>query len=141
MIPHALLLRDDSTDQGTPGVLALGKAAWRTLELPWLDNRRKLSCIPAGTYRCALVDSPRFGRVYHVRDVPGRSAVLIHSGNWAGGIPAWRTHVQGCVLLGERLGTLDGQLAVLVSRPAVRRLMAALHGQPFDLEVQWKSSP
>lgn len=141
MTPRLLLLRDPSTDEGTPGVLAWGHSAWRSLELPWLDNLPKRSCIPAGTYRCALVDSPRFGRVYHIQRVPGRSAVLIHPGNWAGGIPAWRTHVQGCVLLGERLGTLGGQLAVLVSRPAVRRFMAALGGQPFDLEVQWKSSP
>ena len=91
--------------------------------------------IPPGVYRCALVQSPRFGRVYHVRDVPGRDAVLIHAGNVAGAIPKYRTHVQGCILLGEQRGRIDGQRAVLVSRPAVRRFLAALKGEPFELEV------
>lgn len=136
-VPRVLILRDPSTDQGTPGVLVSESFGCRTLELPWLDNLSKRSCIPAGVYRCAIVNSPRFGRVYHVQNVPGRSAVLIHPGNWAGQIPQWRTHVQGCIVLGERAGTLSGQRAVLVSKPAVRRFMAAMGGRPFDLEVRW----
>lgn len=136
-VPRVLILRDSSTDQGTPGVLVAESFGCRTLELPWLDNLSKRSCIPAGVYRCAIVQSPRFGRVYHVRDVPGRAAVLIHSGNWAGQIPQWRTHVQGCIVLGERAGMLSGQRAVLVSQPALRRFMAAMHGRPFELEVRW----
>lgn len=140
-VPRAVLVRGGSDDEGTPGWLVVAGATWRTLELPWLDNARKRSCIPAGLYRCALVRSPRFGLCYHVQDVPGRSAILIHAGNWAGRIPSRRTHVQGCILLGERLGVLAGQRAVLVSRPAVRRLAQCLAGQPFDLEIVWNSSP
>lgn len=132
---RATLQRETGDDEGTPGVLVAAGLAWNTLELPWRDNRRKLSRIPPGVYRCALVQSPRFGRVYHVRDVPGRDAVLIHAGNVAGAIPKYRTHVQGCILLGEQRGRIDGQRAVLVSRPAVRRFLAALKGEPFELEV------
>ena len=134
-ILRARLQREPADDQGTPGVLVAAGQAWNTLELPWRDNRRKLSRIPPGVYRCALVQSPRFGRVYHVRGVPGRDAILIHAGNVAGAIPKYRTHVQGCILLGEQRGRIDGQRAVLVSRPAVRRFLAALGGEPFELEV------
>ena len=134
---RARLLREASTPEGTPGVLVVDGQAWNTLELPWLDNAPKRSCIPDGVYRCALVQSPRFGRVYSILNVPGRSAILIHAGNYAGQIPQHRTHVQGCVLLGEQRGTLAGQRAVLVSKPAVRRFMAAMGGRPFDLEIAW----
>jgi hypothetical protein len=136
-LPRVLILRDPSTDEGTPGVLVSESFGCRTLELPWLDNARKRSCIPAGVYRCAVVQSPRFGRVYGVQRVPGRTHILIHAGNWAGQIPQRRTHVQGCILLGERMGSLSGQRAVLLSRPAVRRFMAAMQGRPFELEVRW----
>jgi hypothetical protein len=45
--------------------------------------------------------------------------------------------VQGCILLGERMGSLSGKRAVLLSKPAVRRFMAAMGGRPFELEVKW----
>jgi len=42
-----------------------------TLELPWKDNRRGISCIPDGLYDMALTMSPRFGtRLWEVLDVP-----------------------------------------------------------------------
>jgi len=54
-----------------------------TLELPWLDNEREISCIPAGTYKCERLNHPRFGHCWWVKDVPGRSEILFHSGNYA----------------------------------------------------------
>jgi len=135
--PRVLILRDESTVDGTPGTLITENFGCRTLELPWLDNLRKRSCIPDGIYRCVVVNSPRFGRVYQVLKVPGRTHILFHSGNWAGQIPIRRTHVQGCILLGERIGTLSGQKAILVSKPAVRRFMSAMQNKPFELEIKW----
>jgi len=118
-------------------VLIAGGFSCHTLELPWRDNVRKLSCIPAGTYECVMVRSPRFGAVYHVRDVPGRSEILLHAGNLAGMLPRFRADVQGCILLGERVGRINNQRAVLVSRPAVRRFNTAMRMKPFELEVRW----
>jgi hypothetical protein len=132
----ATLQREPGDDQGTPGVLVASGLAWNTLELPWRQNRRKLSCVPAGRYRCVWVRSPRFGWVYHVTGVPERTAILIHGGNLAGDATAgWKTHVQGCILLGERRGRLGGQRAVLVSQPAVRRFGSHMGGRPFFLEI------
>ena len=134
--PRVQLIREYKDDmQGTPGRIIFPGGRLFTLELPWLDNRRKLSCIPEGTYRCVARKSPRFGLVYWVTDVPNRDLILLHSGNWAGAIPTFKTHVQGCILLGMKRGVLGGQRAVLVSRPAVRGFYSAMGGFPFMLEV------
>lgn len=137
----AFLIRDLSDDQGTPGVLFAPGFYAHTLELPWYSNQRKVSCIPDGKYLCRIKQSPRFGRVYQVMDVPGRSDILIHAGNYAGDKSLGRlSDVEGCILVGERRGVMRGQRAVLVSRPAVRGFMNAMQGQDFRLEVVWKSS-
>jgi hypothetical protein len=136
------LQRPASTDQGTFGVMSFGKNLIYTTELPWRDNRPQRSCIPAGIYHCNLVRSPRFGRVYGVQDVPGRSNVLIHSANLAGDIEkGYTTQLQGCIAPAMRLGALRNnvgrmQSAGLVSRPALAMLMEWADGEPFTLEIQ-----
>lgn len=136
------LTRRESTDEGTVGVLAFGGERCHTLELPWRDNRRQRSCIPPGRYDCALVRSPRFGRVYGLRDVPGRSHVLIHAANLAGDVDlGWDTQLHGCIAPFERHGALRStsgrmQRAGLVSRPALTRLMAWAAERPFTLIVE-----
>lgn len=138
---QAQLRRGPSTDEGTFGVLTFGAARMRSLELPWRDNRRQRSCIPAGRYRCALVRSQRFGRVYHLQDVPGRDAVLIHAANLAGDVEmGWASQLHGCIAPFQRLGAMRTpagrmQAAGLVSKPAVDALMAWASGRPFDLEI------
>lgn len=131
------LRRGHSKDWGTPGLLTLPDGScFHTLELPWRNNRRQKSCIPEGSYVCQITRSPRFGRVYAVTGVDGRSNILFHSGNYAGDIDkGYKTHVQGCILLGKRTGDMGGQRAVLVSRPAVSEFMSRLAGQPFILEI------
>lgn len=137
---RATLFRGDSTDQGTFGALIFGSQSVRTIELPWRDNMRQRSCIPTGTYQCRIVNSPRFGRVYGVLDVPGRSNVLIHSANLAGDVDlGWQTHLQGCIAPCLKTGRMqvDGkwQAAGLVSRPALRAFMDWAAGRPFTLEI------
>lgn len=131
------LIRRGSTDQGTPGDLYVG-GAWfcHTLELPWRENKVGMSCIPTGRYEIAIKRSPRFGRAYRLYSVPGRSEILIHSGNWAGDVAlGYRSHVQGCILLGNRRGRLDGQTAVLVSKPAVTAFMERLEYKPSEIVI------
>lgn len=135
---NARLVRQPSTPQGTIGRISLGPAkSWYTIELPWRDNRRQVSCIPAGEYPCSIVHSQKYGQVYHVQNVPGRSGILIHSGNLAGDTAqGFISHSKGCILPGLRVGTLDRQLAVLSSRTALREFMDALGGEPFTLIVE-----
>lgn len=135
------LRRGASTDQGTFGVLQFGGRVLHSLELPWRDNTRQRSCIPPGTYQCSLVNSPRFGRVYGVHNVPGRTHVLIHAANLAGDVDlGWTTQLHGCIAPCQRVGAMRNtagrmQRAGLVSKPALLQLMAWAGGQPFTLEI------
>jgi len=138
----ALLRRTGCSDQGTVGVLSFGAEVTHTLELPWRDNLPQRSCIPPGVYTCAIVNSPKFGRVYGVQAVPGRSAVLIHPANFAGDATlGYTTELHGCIAPCLRVGAMRNaagrmQLAGLVSRPAVLRLMEWAAGQPFTLTIE-----
>jgi hypothetical protein len=137
----ATLTRGASTDQGTFGVLKFGTSVIRTVELPWRNNARQRSCIPPGVYRCSIVNSPRFGRVYGVANVPGRTHVLIHSANFAGDVDlGWTSQLHGCIAPCQRVGAMRNsggkmQAAGLLSRPALNSLMAWAAGQPFNLEI------
>ena len=143
---HALLTRDETSDHGTLGRLRLGadEALLHAIEPPWRDNRRNVSCIPAGRYLCVPHVSPRFGRCLLVSGVPGRSHILFHAGNVGGDRSlGLHTHTHGCLLPGLRRGGLvvaaDGgrrrQKAVLASRTALRHLMAWAGDRPFPLEI------
>jgi hypothetical protein len=141
----AQIIRRPSTDEGTFGVLLFGGVSVRTVELPWRGNARQRSCIPPGKYLCEIVNSPRFGRVYGLRDVPGRSHVLIHAANLAGDVDlGWDTQLHGCIAPVERFGVMQNktgkaQRCGLVSRPALRRFTDWAAGKPFELEITWQS--
>lgn len=123
----ATLTRTASTLQGTSGILQFGTGECRTLELPWKDNAKKISCVPTGSYLLAWSYSPHFGMCYHLLDVPGRSAVLIHPANFAGSVAdGFTTQLEGCIAPCTKFGTMINkagrmQLAGLISKPALRR--------------------
>jgi hypothetical protein len=103
-----VLQRDDQNAQRTLGTLSdeSGVLA-QTLELPWLDNKPGLSCIPAGTYFANLLYSPVHGRkVYWLTGVKGRVDVEIHWGNFA-------RNTKGCILLGtaREANAIDNSVA------------------------------
>lgn len=134
---EALLIRKQQGFQGTFGFLKVPGFSCFTGELPWRDNRTNISCIPAGTYKCRWRRSPRFGWVFQVMAVPGRSHVLLHSGNLCGDrAKGQRTHTHGCILLGKFPGTLGKQKAVLCSRPTVRALAKNMNYKPFKLIIE-----
>jgi hypothetical protein len=131
------ILRLRRSDQGTEGILVTEEYECKTLELPWRDNLRQISCIPPDIYDVEIRISNKYGRIYWVRNVPNRSYILIHSGNYAGDKKkGFKTHVMGCILLGTRSGFLGGQVAVLNSRVAVRQFMEYMDYEPFQLRIQ-----
>lgn len=130
------LFRMKRSDQGTRGMLVTEGFSCHTLELPWRNNERSISCIPPGEYPVEIRISPKYGEIYWVKDVPDRTFILIHSGNWAGDTSkGYKTHVNGCILLGKERGLLAGQWAVLNSRITVRRFMQELNYDPFTLRI------
>lgn len=143
-VSRVTIIRGKSTDHGTPGVLLRsdGSRVAHTLELPWRENRRMRSCIPPGSYRARyVVTAKRPSGVYLLEGVPGRSAILIHSGNVAGDVEkGLESDVLGCILLGQTRGMRRGQRAVLLSKPAVAAFAAEMNRKPLQLEViQWIS--
>ena len=126
------------TNHGTQGVLLTPTGAFsNTLELPWKSNSPKISCIPCGIYKGVIRRSPKFGLIYEVQFAAGRSYILIHSGNLAGDISkGLKSHVEGCILLGSYWGVINNQLAIMNSRPTVRRFMEMMNNETFELLVE-----
>ncbi|WAS28547.1 hypothetical protein [Vibrio phage LV6] len=132
------IAREPSTDQGTFGKLYLPNGrTLETIELPWRDNKTSISCIPAGLYYCTPWNSSRFGKVWHLVDVKGRSYILIHKGNVAGDASkGYKTNSAGCILIGKYRGVLGNQKAVLNSGGAYMELFNYLgNKKTFDLLI------
>lgn len=100
-----------------------------SLELPWVGNLPKVSCIPAGNYTVSKTNSPKFGAgTFAVNKVPGRSHILIHHGNYT-------REIEGCILLGEKLADIDNDniTDVTNSRATVDKLK--LLTDSFELTI------
>lgn len=134
---YAYLHRLETGDHGTFGRILFDGTELFTGEQPWLDNKPNRSCIPAGLYKVLWTHSPAFGRMMHlVNNVPGRSGIRIHPANLMGDRDkGFRSHLYGCIALGEKAGSIEGQKAILVSRPAVRTLEKWAAGETFELEI------
>ncbi len=127
-------------DEGTFGKVVFEDLSFECFsgELPYKDNQRNISCIPQGEYICRVRYSYRFKRMlYEVEGVPGRSAILIHPGNFCGDrSKGLRSDLHGCIALGKHFGVLAGQKAVLNSRLAVNEFMDRLNYEPFMLVIK-----
>lgn len=80
-----------------------------TIEKPWLNNKENESCIPEGTFACfPHVKSTNMQLCWELKNVPGRTGILIHTGNTEG-------DSLGCIIVGLRFnaqGVLDSRLAL-----------------------------
>lgn len=131
------LCRYESSDHGTFGWIRIDGRYFHTLELPWIGNKPNVSCIPIGEYECEIYPSSKFGNVYLVKDVPGRSGVLVHQGNFGGNkLKGLKSNIEGCILLGKSRGVISGQKCVLNSRIAVKEFIDTIHRQPFTLKIE-----
>jgi hypothetical protein len=125
-----ILKRQPSEGFGTFGQMFLnGQQIAVTGELPWIDNRPATSCIPIGTYACIPHNSPAHPNTWEVSNVPHRSAILIHNGN----LPFKDS--EGCILVGDSYGMLDGQKAVLNSVATLNKLRQILPSN-FTLVIE-----
>jgi len=96
---NLLIIRDTFTKESTIGKLFInGESFCDTLENPFLDNQRNISCIPEGQYkvrlRLARESASRDYLHLLVQDVPNRDWILFHRGNTA-------KDTSGCILVGN----------------------------------------
>ncbi len=92
------LVRDNMDTKPTTGQLfAPPDLSLFTLEDPWLDNARDISCIPVGVYRCLMTMSRRWQKMMpEILNVPNRDHIRIHGGNTT-------DDTEGCILLGMEI--------------------------------------
>lgn len=100
-------------------LVADGKAICYTLELPWKDNSNNISCIPTGTYKGILRYDKKDGWRIQLDNVPNRTGVQIHMGNYT-------TQIEGCVLVGTE-AKVDN-CTVVNSAAAYAKLKEAFYG-------------
>ena len=127
---HLTIVRVSSNERnGTHGVLLdQGVPFALSLEPPDKNNQPFISCIPAGVYTCKNIMSSRFGATYEVTDVPGRSSILFHKGNFT-------KDTAGCVLVGEQFEVVGAsESAVLSSGKGFGEFMTRMgeHGECED---------
>lgn len=105
------------------------------LELPWRDNAVQQSCIPEGEYTVVSRVSEKFKLHYHIKDVPGRSYILQHAGNYT-------SQILGCQLPGVKFTHLNADKIpdVLHSRRTLDRLLALL-GKSYTLTIRSFADP
>lgn len=84
-------------------------------------NQKMVSNFPAGTYKLVWEHSPKFGWVWELKGINGRSECKIHPAN------LW-DQLNGCIAPGSRLGKVngDGYYDVLSSRDTLDRFHKAL---------------
>lgn len=129
--------RTDKLEKATLGVAELWAGPvcvmrCHTVELPWKDNAKGVSCIPEGTYTMRFTMSNRFKvMLWLVMDVPGRAGVRIHAANHA-------HQLEGCIALGMGRADIDndGVPDVTQSRRAMELFHQATKGRTeMALEV------
>lgn len=106
----------------------------KTLELPWKDNKRSISCIPEGLYK-VIKQPPKKDRPYpyfRLLSVPKRSGILIHRGI----NPA---HSKGCILAASRFVNIETKAPTLSDSGA--KLTWMTNNLPDEWELLIRAKP
>lgn len=109
-----LVLERQYLSSGTNGTLSFdGNEICKTIKLPWLDNQRRISCIPEGFYRLRKRFSPKFKWHLEVMNIKNRDLILFHPANDA------LKELNGCI---APVSKLTGEGKGIQSRIAFERL-------------------
>lgn len=87
-----LVLHRTYFPEGTQGILEWNDTiVCYTIELPWLENQRRISCIPEGEYLLHKRYSKKYGWHIQLKNVTNRDLILFHPANDA------KKELQGCI--------------------------------------------
>jgi len=89
-----------------------------TLELPYKDNAKNISCIPAGEYYAIVRRSNSHSRHLYITNVKDRTYILFHVANF-------NTDLRGCIGVGSSFKYIneDQNIDISSSRLAFDELM------------------
>jgi hypothetical protein len=117
-------------DQWTPGKLEILDTSFCTLELPWKNNEKKISCVPEGVYICKRQTSSKnheWGEAFVLQGTLPRTDIQIHAANWP-------HEIKGCIGLG--LYFYDDGTGVGQSCRAINKFMNLLYSEEeFELDI------
>ena len=125
-----LILSRTYFPDGTNGKLECeGKFICCIIELPWINNEKRVSCIPEGEYLLRKRYSRKFQWHIEVVDVKNRSFILFHPANNA------QRELKGCI---APVTKLSGPGLGLMSRKAFTKLKDLVYqalGQKESVEL------
>lgn len=107
---------------------------FKSIELPWKDNKTNVSCIPEGEYVVEHTYSHAFKcKLYLITKIRDRWGVRIHPANYV-------SELRGCIALGEALRDInkDGLIDVTSSRKSVKEFEKLLNKEPFKIIIKKK---
>ena len=114
-----LVLHRAYFEEGTNGALFNSdRFLCYTIELPWNNNKRNISCIPEGAYDLEPRFSKRFKHHLILKAVKGRSFILFHPSNDA------LKELQGCI---APVTYLSGIGKGVYSRDAMQKLLSLVY--------------
>lgn len=90
---HLIVLKRETHGyNSTLGTIYVKDRTFNTIELPWKDNARNISRIPAGVYFYRKTQRYSNGKnCLWLQNVPNRSQILVHVGSKP-------QHSEGCIL-------------------------------------------
>ena len=114
-----LVLQRAYFKQGTNGTLFISdQFLCHTIELPWRNNQRNISCIPEGKYEVVTRFSKKFKHHLLLKNVQGRSFILLHPANDA------KRDLEGCI---APVSYLSGIGQGIYSRDAMQKLLSLVY--------------
>jgi hypothetical protein len=114
-----LLITRTYFPDGTNGNLECeGKFICNTIELPWKENRKRISCIPEGKYLLQKRYSSKFKWHIEIMNVSNRTSILFHPANNA------IKELNGCI---APVTKISGAGLGLMSRKAFTKLRTIVY--------------
>lgn len=110
----------------------------RTMEKPWLQNKKGLSCVPAGLYDLIYRVSPSAGKTFYfsseklnvtLDDESGRTYIQLDVANV-------QSELDGCVAVGSDFDFMRGEQAVIDSEKTKTFLMGILGKKSHTIEIK-----
>jgi hypothetical protein len=125
--------RIHQTETATLGCFVLNDELYYTVELPWKDNKKNVSCIPSGKYTCKRVwsetnENAGYREGFEIMNVPNRTDIIFcHVGNTT-------RDIQGCSAAGTEINIKGESISHSIS--AVHSFMTAMvNVNEFELEI------